>query len=502
MAEVFKAEHRHLGQIRGLKVLLPEIAAQPELLSRLLTEARTMARLRHPTIAEVYDCDVQGDSAFIVMEYLPGITLRTWCDQVGKLARNSGLAAAIVGTLADGLAFAHQHGVVHRDLKPENVLLIPLPDDDDGFALKILDFGVAKLVREQPVIPTAAKARPESAVNQTQHGCIVGTPLYMAPEQWRPGSAIDHRVDIYALGCVLFELLCGRPPFCEEEPSAIMCAHLTELPPDVTILEPEIGSRFQILLARMLAKSPEDRHPSMEDVLTELESISGHKRSQWHEMLRTPRTGAMAVRGTLVINLQQTIVDRVGVGERLLRNALRLWQARPTPGALSLRLRNLLRWPPSIPRPSGVWQKVMELAKLGRLPATAGRLTHHLHSALLSLRNRMLGTNAARLTVIACASVIAAGGLLWTARLLLPRSSPVPPAPAAPEARPATPAVIPVPVPVPVPSSPLELTPVPAPTEASVPPTRSDRDSPAPRSGSRDRARARHPSNTYRPVDD
>ena len=136
MAEVFKAEHHLLGQIRGLKVLLPEIAAQPDQLTRLLTEARTMARLRHPTIAEVYDCNVQGDSAFIVMEFLPGITLRTWSEHVGKLARNPGLAAAIAGILADGLAFAHQHGVVHRDLKPENVLLTPVPGDDEAFSLK------------------------------------------------------------------------------------------------------------------------------------------------------------------------------------------------------------------------------------------------------------------------------------------------------------------------------------------------------------------------------
>lgn len=470
MAEVFKAEHRHLGQIRGLKVLLPEIAAQPELLSRLLTEARTMARLRHPTIAEVYDCDVQGDSASIVMEYLPGITLRTWSDSVGKLARNPGLAAAIVGILADGLAFAHQHGVVHRDLKPENVLLIPVPDQDDGFALKILDFGVAKLVREQPVIPAVArKAPPQQSVNHTQHGCIVGTPLYMAPEQWRPGHPIDHRADIYALGCVLFELLCGRPPFCQDQPAAVMRAHLSEPPPDVTVLQPEIGSRYQRVIARMLAKSPDDRHASMEEVLTELESISGRQRSQWNEMLRTPRVGAMAARGTLVINLEKTIVDRVGFRGLLVLNGSRL--------------RDLL---PNLPK--------LDLASLR---AAAGRLGHHLRPPRLSLRNRIMSANALRLTVIVCASAIAAGTLAWAARAWLTRSGHVSARPAIPAGNPA-PDRIPEAATGPAPQlSPLGAPPQPPAESVGVNPIGSDA-----RSGPRGRARPSRPVNVYRPVDD
>jgi serine/threonine protein kinase len=388
MAEVFKAEHRQLGEIRGLKVLLPEIAAQPELLNRLLTEARTMARLRHPNIAEVYDFDVQGNSAFIVMEYLPGITLRTWCDHVGKLARNPGLAVAIAGTLADGLAFAHQHGVVHRDLKPENVLLTPVPDQEDGFSLKILDFGVAKLVREQAVIPTMTRL-PDDPVTETQYGCILGTPLYMAPELWRAGNPIDHRADIYALGCVLFELLCGRPPFCDSDIRGIRRAHLLDPVPDLTVVEPEIPSRFQTLMARMLAKSPEDRPPTMEDVLTELEAISGRRRSLWIRMLRTPRAGAMAARGTLVINLQQTIVDSPGLGRRLSFGLHQAWQALPTRAALSARV--------------------------------SKRGLKQLASGFLAWCGRLMDARAARLALILCASLTAAGTILWTARTLLPR---------------------------------------------------------------------------------
>jgi serine/threonine protein kinase len=371
MAEVFKAEHSLLGQIRGLKILLPEIAAQPEQLSRLLTEARTMARLRHPTIAEVYDCDVQGDSAFIVMEFLPGITLRTWCEHVGKLARNPGLAAAITGILADGLAFAHQHGVVHRDLKPENVLLTPVPGQEDAFALKILDFGVAKLLR----------GRPRTA---TREGFIVGTPLYMAPEQWSPGTAVDHRTDIYALGCLLFELLCGRTPFCEGDTAAIMRAHLRDPPPDLKALEPDVPSRLRALFGKMVAKSAEDRHASMEQVLTELEAISGRRRTEWNGMLRTPRTGAMSARGTLVISLEQTIVQRVGLLERVLPKVQRLLRRlRAGLGGLALpRLSGWPRWLPTLP-------------SLPRLPG------------------------AGTIALVFCSSALVAGTLLWAGRALL-----------------------------------------------------------------------------------
>ncbi len=336
MAEVFRAEHRHLGQVRGLKVLLPEVAAQPDLLNRLLNEARTMARLHHPNIAEVYDCDVLADCAFIVMEYLAGITLREWSERVGKLARIPELAAAVVGTLADGLAYAHQHGVVHRDLKPENVLLVPAREDDEGFSLKIVDFGVAKSVREQPG-GRRGKGRVGRSVTTTEHGYIVGTPLYMAPEQWRAGHPIDHRADIYALGCLAFELLCGRPPFSDSEPAVMMQAHLFDPPPEMMILEPDIPAGFRALITRMLAKAPEDRHAGMDEVLAELEAICGRRRCDWKQMLRTPRSGAHAVRaalampGTLVIGLDDTLVERRQVGR--LR---RLLPARPLAGARRL----------------------------------------------------------------------------------------------------------------------------------------------------------------------
>ena len=278
MAEVFKVEHRHLGQLRALKILLPEISAQPEIVSRLLAEARAMARLRHPGIVEVFDCDVLSDgTAFIAMEYLCGEPLRLWLERIGKLAHLPMLAAAIVGRVAEGLGFAHGAGVVHRDLKPENIHLVRDPGGGDAFSLKILDFGVAKMLFDE-----------KPSLHTTRDGCIIGTPLYMAPEQWRPSHAIDHRTDIYALGCLFFELLTGRPPFLEQTDEAIMRAHVESVPPPVSSLVQGLPDGFDDLIARLLAKAPEERPQSIQDVLKELERLIGRPRTRWGPLLRTP----------------------------------------------------------------------------------------------------------------------------------------------------------------------------------------------------------------------
>jgi serine/threonine-protein kinase len=276
MAEVLLARHRHLGQLRALKILLPEIATQPEVVGRLLTEGRAMSRLRHPAIVELFDCDVLADgTAYIAMEYLPGEPLRRWHDRTGKLARHPYLAAAIVGTIGEGLAFAHREGVVHRDLKSENVVLVPSPDGTAGFSLKILDFGVAKLLQDTPI-------------TRTRIGCVVGTPTIMAPEQWRAGGPIDHRVDIYALGCLFFELLTGRAVFPGRNELELMRAHLNAPVPDMASSIPGLPGGFQTLVARMLAKSPDQRPQTVEQVLGELETLLGQPRQRWKDLLRTP----------------------------------------------------------------------------------------------------------------------------------------------------------------------------------------------------------------------
>jgi eukaryotic-like serine/threonine-protein kinase len=298
MAEVWKAEHRHLGQIRALKVLLPGAAARSDLVVRLITEARATAWLRHPVIVEVFDCDVLPDgTAFIAMEFLQGEQLRAWLDRVGKLADHPRLAAAIAGRAAEGLAFAHNLGVVHRDLKPENLFLVPMQSDRPAFAVKLLDFGIAKLLCEQ----SPARTRP---------GCVIGTPAYMAPEQWQLGQPVDHRSDVYALGCLLFELLAGRPPFpCDDEIGA-MRGHLELDPPDITTLEPAVPAALSDLLVWMLAKRPEDRPQTMAAVIAALEGFLGLDRPRFSELLRAP--AALTVR---LGDPEGPVATRRGLGE-------------------------------------------------------------------------------------------------------------------------------------------------------------------------------------------
>jgi tRNA A-37 threonylcarbamoyl transferase component Bud32 len=301
-AQVFKAEHRHLGQLRALKILLPEHATRPDLVGRLVTEARAMARLRHPCIAEVFECDVLKDgSAFIAMEYLRGEPMRSWMERVGKLNRHPLLAAAIVGMVAEGLSFAHDQAVVHRDLKPENVLLIPHPSKANTFSVKLLDFGIAKILQEEPL-------------TRTRTGCVVGTPGYMAPEQWCAGSAIDHRADLYALGCMLFELLSGRPPFLETSDLSLMRAHLDDLAPVVGSLVENVPAALDRLVQRLLAKSPTERPQDAEEVIAAIESVVGCTRAQFSDLLHSPGGYGVVARESAEIEPRDIVRTLIATG--------------------------------------------------------------------------------------------------------------------------------------------------------------------------------------------
>jgi tRNA A-37 threonylcarbamoyl transferase component Bud32 len=337
MAEVFMAEHRHLAQVRAVKILLPEIAARPGVVERLLNEARATVRLRHPAIVEVFDCDTlpQG-GAFIAMEYLEGQSVAAWLERSGPLGDHPELAVALIGTVAEALAFAHRHGVVHRDLKPENLFLIPDPRHLRRFSVKVLDFGVAKLTGEDSLV-------------QTRDGAVIGTPLYMAPEQWRPGLTTDHRTDVYSLGCVLFELLCGRPPFAGVDTWDVMRAHLMDNPPDLTVLLPGLPPALSRLVSRMLSKEPDDRPASMEDVAAELAATVGCQPAGLPALLVAPShapvlTGdpqrpAMMRPAPTVLSPLRGMATRVGDGlsrtQMMVRRRLGRWTTASLVGAVA-----------------------------------------------------------------------------------------------------------------------------------------------------------------------
>jgi len=200
MAEVYAAVNIRTDRRVALKWILPALAASPEVLARFRREALAAGRINHPNVVTIFDVVEHQGSACLVMELLAGETLADKMKRTGPMAFVE--AVAIILPAMRGVAAAHAHGVIHRDLKPDNIFLCM---DADGSIrdCKVLDFGVSKL--------TVADAATTGDI--TLSGNVVGTPEYMAPEQVRAGKHADHRIDIYSLGVVFYEMLAGRPPF-------------------------------------------------------------------------------------------------------------------------------------------------------------------------------------------------------------------------------------------------------------------------------------------------
>ena len=194
------------------------------MVTRFFNEARATSVIKHPGIVEIYDCDVVDEQAYIVMEYLEGESLAATLRRTGALASEPIAIAAVVGQIASALAAAHRKEIIHRDLKPENIFLSVEESARAPFVVKILDFGIAKLTA------------PGGGGSNTRTGGLLGTPVYMSPEQCRGLSTIDRRADIYALGCVMFELATGRHVFVKDASGDLLVAHIIETPPRVSAL--------------------------------------------------------------------------------------------------------------------------------------------------------------------------------------------------------------------------------------------------------------------------
>ena len=251
MGEVYAARHISLGKRVAIKVISQHLSEDDAAIERFAMEARTLAQIQHPAIVAVEHVGELADGrAYFVMEFLRGTSLFERL-QLGRVPLPEALR--ILDQMARGLDAAHEEGVTHRDLKPENTFLVHLPGEPP--VVKLVDFGLAKLKR----------ADVDRRAERTQSGVAIGTPMYMSPEQMR-GPDVDHRTDIYALGCVAYEMVLGIPPFQHARTAPeLYAAHLHEAPPLPRSIWPEIPPQLDLCLFAMLAKDPNHR-PTLEQV--------------------------------------------------------------------------------------------------------------------------------------------------------------------------------------------------------------------------------------------
>ncbi len=268
MGMVYRAEHTQLGRPAALKMLLPQFSSDPSIVQRFFNEARAASAIDHPGIVEVYDFGTHTDgAAYIVMALLKGESLEQRLRR-GPLPPLEG--ASIVAQVLGALAAAHAQGIVHRDLKPDNIFLVPNELMPNGIQIKLLDFGIAKLAGDQA--GTGMK---------TQTGMMMGTPAYMSPEQCMGKSDLDHRTDLYAIGCILYHVLTGRPPFVSDQGTGMMIAmHIRDTPPHPRSLNPAIPDNLAAIVMRLLEKEPAARFQTALEVRDALAAIGAAPQSR------------------------------------------------------------------------------------------------------------------------------------------------------------------------------------------------------------------------------
>ncbi|MGL5829268.1 MAG: Stk1 family PASTA domain-containing Ser/Thr kinase, partial [Angustibacter sp.] len=256
MADVHLGRDARLGRTVAIKMLRSDLARDPSFQARFRREAQSAAGLNHPAVVAVYDSGEDLDphtgvtAPYIVMEYVEGRTLRELLTQGQRLPWAEALRLTS-GVLA-ALGYSHTAGIVHRDIKPANVMLTPTGD------VKVMDFGIAR-------------ALADSSATMTQTQAVIGTAQYLSPEQAR-GETVDARSDLYSTGCLLFELITGRPPFVADSPVAVAYQHVGEIPSPPSSLVPDVPAAVDSIVLHALVKDREDRYQSAEEFRQDVES--------------------------------------------------------------------------------------------------------------------------------------------------------------------------------------------------------------------------------------
>jgi eukaryotic-like serine/threonine-protein kinase len=259
MAEVHKGRDLRLGRDVAIKMLRTDLARDATFQERFRREAQNSAALNHPAIVAVYDTGEEVSSTgeklpFIVMEFVNGQTLKEVLAQEGRLQTRRALE--IIADICAALEFSHRHGIIHRDIKPGNVMITP------NGQVKVMDFGIAR-------------ALASGATTMTQTSAVIGTAQYLSPEQAR-GEAVDARSDVYAAGCVLFELLVGHPPFVGDSPVSVAYQHVREEPRAPSSINREVSPDVDAIVLKALSKNPINRYQSAQEMRADaLRAVAG-----------------------------------------------------------------------------------------------------------------------------------------------------------------------------------------------------------------------------------
>ena len=248
MGEVFVAEHAAIKTRVAVKVLHANVSSNTDHVQRFFNEARAVARIQHAGIVKIFDVGFHADRAYLIMEFLDGETLAARLRRIHRLSPRS--TAEIARQIANILDATHHAGIIHRDLKPENVFLVQDRELASGERVKVLDFGIAKL------------SGTLTGPGPTTVGAM-GTPAYMAPEQWSDSSTVDWRADVYSLGCIVYEMAAGRPPFASSSIAEACAKHLNDAPLSIRAFAPDVPVAIDALALRLLAKDPSRRTASI-----------------------------------------------------------------------------------------------------------------------------------------------------------------------------------------------------------------------------------------------
>ncbi|MFE0526613.1 Stk1 family PASTA domain-containing Ser/Thr kinase [Micromonospora parva] len=280
MAEVHRGRDLRLGRDVAIKMLRTDLARDATFQMRFRREAQNAASLNHPAIVAVYDTGEEtaptGETLpFIVMEFVNGRTLKEVLGAEGRLQPRRALE--ICADMCAALEFSHRHGIIHRDIKPGNVMLTQTGQ------VKVMDFGIAR-------------ALASGATTMTQTSAVIGTAQYLSPEQAR-GEAVDARSDVYAAGCVLFELVCGHPPFVGDSPVSVAYQHVRETPPTPSDINPDVTPAVDAIVLKALSKNPLNRYQSAGEMRADLLRAAAGRPVLATPVLREAETVAMAPAG-------------------------------------------------------------------------------------------------------------------------------------------------------------------------------------------------------------